>query len=157
MDNPLTVTTDQNRFRFALEFIRPEDAPQDVARLQADLEPFLEDHSLGARENYAVALAAEELLLNIAKYGGASNPSGYPLRCHGEIAIEQDRIVFTLADNGIPFDPRESPPPPLDLPPEERPIGGLGIHMMKQYFSGLDYRRENGENRSVWTTELPAG
>lgn len=158
--NPFTATADGGRFRFSLEFTRPDEAPQDVLRLHCRLEPFLDGLALSERERYALVLAAEELVLNVAKYG--SEPGRYglasegregPLGCGGDVAVFPERIEFAITDNGRRFDPNFSPPPPLDGEPEERPVGGLGLHMLKQYFSGVRYRREDGLNRSVWTLE----
>lgn len=153
MDNPLTTTADGNRFRFTLKFTRRENAPQDVSRLHERFEPFLENHEVGPRENYALVLAVEELVLNIAKYGASPDNGNLPLECEGEVEVNSGTIRFLVDDNGAPFDPNSSPQPPLDVPAEDRPVGGLGLHMLKQYFSPPVYRRENHRNYSVWVLE----
>ena len=54
---------------------------------------------------------------------------------------------LALADDGKPFDPTaDAPPPVLDGPVEDRPIGGLGLHILKKMGLQLAYRREAGRN-----------
>jgi anti-sigma regulatory factor (Ser/Thr protein kinase) len=57
-----------------------------------------------------------------------------------------------LVDQGKPFDPTKHPEPDVSLPIEERPIGGLGIHLTRKMMSSFKYERAGGENRLVITT-----
>lgn len=92
---------------------------------------------------FAIQLAVDEACSNIALYG-------YPDREPGSITIacivDTDSIRVTITDDGIPFDPLTAPPPPLDLPVEERAIGGLGIHFIRTVTDSVAYAREGERN-----------
>ena len=55
-------------------------------------------------------------------------------------------VVFTFEDDGIPFDPTQPTDSHLDLPPEERPVGGLGIMMVKALMDRVEYERRDDKN-----------
>ena len=91
-----------------------------------------------------LTLALEEMFVNIAHYaypngtGSVRLAIGYDPKTH--------TITFRLTDNGIPFNPLAHRDPDLTLPAEQRPIGGLGIYMMKQTMDRVSYRYESGKN-----------
>lgn len=49
-------------------------------------------------------------------------------------------------DDGRPFDPSSAPAPRLDLPLEERPLGGLGVHLARRVTDAIEYRRQDDRN-----------
>jgi len=55
-------------------------------------------------------------------------------------------FVVEVSDNGKPFNPLDHPEPDLNQPLEERPIGGLGIHLIRKFVDQLAYRRDAGRN-----------
>ncbi len=59
---------------------------------------------------------------------------------------EAGEVVFTFEDDGVPFDPTQPTDSHLDLPPEERPIGGLGIMMVKVLMDKVEYERRGDRN-----------
>jgi anti-sigma regulatory factor (Ser/Thr protein kinase) len=87
-------------------------------------------------------LVLEEGALNIIRYA-------YP-ETIGEIVITlialEGGMLLRLEDSGIPFNPVSVPSPDLKAAPEERPIGGLGIHLMKSIADGMEYRRTSKRN-----------
>ena len=100
------------------------------------------DCSPQARRKINVAL--DELLSNVAYYAYAPGT--------GKVAVqmrydETDGTVFlTFIDSGIPYNPLEKADPDITLSAENRPVGGLGILMVKKKMDGMEYRRENGRN-----------
>ena len=59
-----------------------------------------------------------------------------------------------VEDDGHPFNPLDRPAPDLSKPVNERPIGGLGIYMMRKALDGMDYRRADGKNILVMIKRL---
>ena len=57
-----------------------------------------------------------------------------------------DELVITFEDDGIPFDPTLHTEPDSVLPPEERPLGGLGITMVKELMDKVEYERRGDRN-----------
>ena len=100
--------------------------------------------------NMPVNLALEEAVSNVMLYA-------YPGTDDGKVIIEfvhtndeqGENIIFTITDTGIPFDPTQSKEVDVTLSAEERAIGGLGIHLVRQLMDQVVYRRE--ENRNILT------
>ena len=87
-------------------------------------------------------MCAEEIFANVAFYAYPEN--------QGIIDVSFDKsdnnIVLEFKDEGIPYNPLEKPDPDINLPPEERPLGGLGIYMVKNLANQIYYKRENNQN-----------
>lgn len=92
---------------------------------------------------FTLRLVLEELVVNVVNYAYGEGGDG-PL----DITVENrdDAIVITLTDQGVPFNPLEQEAPDTDLPPEERPIGGLGIFLVREMMDNVTYRYEAGHN-----------
>lgn len=114
----------------------------------------------GCREDdrRLIEISVEELFTNIASYayGGGK---GQVWLCwdigEGEKGRKEIRVVFQ--DEGIPYNPFAREDPDLTLPVEERPVGGLGIYMTKQFMDHVEYRHENGRNVTVVTKRFQTG
>jgi serine/threonine-protein kinase RsbW len=91
---------------------------------------------LQASDAYAVRLAVEEVCANLIAHGYRDGPPG-PV--HLRIAPEPDAVVVCIADRAPPFDPVRAPTPPLDADWGARPIGGLGIYLVKQLMDEVRY------------------
>lgn len=92
---------------------------------------------------FQIELAAEEIFTNIARYAYPNEEGIVELSC----GAEGDGFAMEFADRGIPFNPLEHPLPDMDVPADERPIGGLGIYMTKQYMDEVSYTYTEGWNR----------
>ena len=55
-------------------------------------------------------------------------------------------LTVTLEDHGVAFDPTAKKDPDITLSAEERPIGGLGIFLIKKIMDEVSYRRVDGRN-----------
>ena len=102
------------------------------------LEKFLLRQGIDPEVVFTSALALEEILTNIIKYGYDDD------RVH-EISTEarllREELILQVVDDGHEFDPARAPPPSFDGPLEERPIGGLGIHLVVNLVQRLTYAR----------------
>ena len=54
--------------------------------------------------------------------------------------------VITFTDGGVPYNPLERPDPDVTLSAGERPIGGLGIYIVKNSMDSLSYEYKDGKN-----------
>ena len=88
-------------------------------------------------------LALEEAVVNVMSYA-------YPQGIIGNVKIEakanEKRLKFTLSDTGTPFDPTKKEDADISLSVEERPIGGLGIYLVRQIMDSVNYERIGGKN-----------
>jgi anti-sigma regulatory factor (Ser/Thr protein kinase) len=74
----------------------------------------------------------------------------YPEGQQGDVEIEvtadQQWMTFVITDTGIAFDPTTKEDADTTLSAEERPIGGLGIFMVRQLMDVIDYKRKDNKN-----------
>lgn len=83
-----------------------------------------------------VLLAVDEAASNIIIHGYQGQGGAIEI----EMEREGDALVIRLRDEAPPFDPAAIPPPDLTLPLEQRPIGGLGIYLMRQVMDEVTHR-----------------
>ena len=62
------------------------------------------------------------------------------------VFLEEKRLRIVITDGGRPFDPTEMADVDTTLPLEERKVGGLGIHFIRQLMDTTDYERRDGNN-----------
>jgi serine/threonine-protein kinase RsbW len=86
---------------------------------------------------YELVLAVEEAVTNIILHGYEGKNGVIILL----IQPNQRSVKIILQDDAPPFDPTHVPAPRLDLPLDERPLGGLGIHIMRNHSNEMSYRR----------------
>ena len=94
-----------------------------------------------------IAIAVEEVFVNIASY--AYNPEIGPARVCASLNGGELRLVFE--DSGKPYNPLEKADPDITARAEDRPIGGLGIFMVKKIMDTVNYQYENGLNQLTMT------
>ena len=122
----------------------------DLARVLDEVDAQLAPLPVSPKRKYAVRLALDELLSNVVRYAYDDGA-----RHRIDLKLETDApFHLTIADDGKPFDPTaDAPPPVLDGPVEDRPIGGLGLHILKKMGLRLAYRRE--ADRNVVRVDFP--
>jgi len=90
-----------------------------------------------------LTLALEEAFSNIVNYGFQDNQSH-----EIELIFEKQKnnLSISLIDDGIPFDPTLTADPDINLPAEERKIGGLGVFLIRKMMDKVDYQRQESHN-----------
>ncbi len=108
---------------------------------------------LGLSEKSArrLGLAAEEIAVNVARHAYRGLPPG-PVAAR--LFRDKDRVLVAFTDSGRAFDPSGAPEPDLGLPASERPVGGLGLFLVKNIADELLYERVDGENRLTLVKRL---
>jgi anti-sigma regulatory factor (Ser/Thr protein kinase) len=102
----------------------------------------------------SIHIVLDELLHNTIVYGFAGRKGG---EVTVEVELLADRVSVTLSDDGRPFDPFGRAAPDTTLSVDERRIGGLGIHLVRQMMDEVSYQRRAGRNVVVLAKRLPAG
>ena len=95
----------------------------------------------------AFNLCAEEIVTNVVLHGYAGEP-GHPIAV--ELRADADRISCRVIDEGIAFDPTAEPDADLTSVLEDRPIGGLGRHLVSTMMDEFRYCRDDGRNVVVF-------
>ncbi len=115
----------------------------EIAPLARGTAAFLESHNVDPDATFAVDLALEEMVSNVIKYG-------YKDRDSDQICIRlrvgRDEITLVVEDSGPPFNPLELPEPDLDKPVDQRPIGGLGVFLVRKTVDRMEYERLGNRN-----------
>jgi anti-sigma regulatory factor (Ser/Thr protein kinase) len=107
------------------------------------IEALLLEKNLSPDAAGEMRLVAEEALTNVLRHAYARDEESAVELTMG---IEAAEVRFVLRDGGRAFNPLEAGAPALDLPLEERPEGGLGIHLIKTLTDEQRYAREGEEN-----------
>ena len=84
----------------------------------------------------------EELVCNLMDHGAPAGVDALSV----DVVVEGGRVVLDIRDNGAAYDPLAHPPPDLDADIVDRPIGGLGIHLVRELAQDARYRRQDGWN-----------
>ena len=96
------------------------------------------------RDERDIILASEEVLVNILQHSGLTAHHKIQITCH--IKSNRECIALTFKDSGIPYDPFQRLTFNTHLPINERPIGGLGIPLIKALIPIFSYQYVNGQN-----------
>lgn len=127
---------------------------KELERLTGEAARFCRQHGLGGEVEFDLTLALEELFTNTLRHGGCA---GVPRAAEVHLTMLPDGVQLEYADRGTPFAPPSAPAPDLAAPPEERPIGGLGVHLIRQIMRDFEYHRSGGWNRTRMRRPIPAG
>lgn len=104
---------------------------------------------LDKRSSYRLRLAVDEIATNIVNYGYKGAGLSGDLLVQAE--IREDTLTVTVVDTAIPFDPRgRGEPGQVNLPMEERPIGGLGLFLAVEGVDEFQYEYSGGQNRNIF-------
>lgn len=117
-----------------------ENIPSVTAFIDGQLEAL--DCSIKAQMQIDVAI--DELFSNIARYAYPDGPGKATVGIEFDEENRMCSVVFS--DEGIPFDPLAQQAPDTSLPLMDRPVGGLGIFLVKKTMDAVEYRHENGRN-----------
>jgi len=112
------------------------------ADIRDDVERFCDRERLSHGTCRSLTLVLEELLVNVVKYGYRGRMGPVVL----SLTVQNDRLVGEIVDEGAPFDPTAAPEPDIKSALEERPVGGLGIHLVRNMVDELRYERDGGRN-----------
>ena len=120
----------------------PNDVGQ-VPRLHIFVDEVCEMVGFDMTTTMQMNLAIEEAVVNVMNYA-------YPEGTKGNVNIvamaNDKRVKFVISDSGTPFDPTAKADADTTLSAEERPIGGLGIYLVRQLMDSVNYERRDGLN-----------
>jgi anti-sigma regulatory factor (Ser/Thr protein kinase) len=116
---------------------------EDLLRVNSIFESFATQHDIGGKLRYHLLVSIEEILTNIIKYG-FDEQGVHPI--HITFRNDSGAIEMEFEDRGREFNPLEVGEPDLDTPIEDRQLGGLGIHLVKNMVDVAQYRRVGDRN-----------
>ena len=99
--------------------------------------------SLDEKMTRKIRLAVEEAVVNVMEYA-------YPEGKKGNVTVaakaDSNRLKIIITDQGKPFDPTQKEKADVSLTAEERPIGGLGLLLVRELMDSINYEREGNSN-----------
>jgi len=124
---------------------------KELYRITGFLETLWEDWALPVKTMYPINLVLEEAFSNIIFYAFDDQDTHM---IGVEFLLETDKLVIIIKDGGKPFDPTAKEDPDTSLSVEERPIGGLGIFLIKKMMDEVHYERVQDKNHLTMTKYL---
>jgi anti-sigma regulatory factor (Ser/Thr protein kinase) len=117
---------------------------ESLDRIYSWIEDFTSSLGMGAKKTYNLQLATSELVTNIIMHGYSGKPGDIEI----SLAQEDDQVKVVYLDSAPAFDPTTIPTPDLTLALEDRPIGGMGIHLVRETMDTFQYERTpDGKNK----------
>jgi len=124
---------------------------QEIPVLAVFIDGICTDMNFDKKTRSRVHLAIEEAVVNVMNYAYPKNVRGH---VYLDVTAQEDTISFVLRDRGVPFDPTKTAEVNVDDYVEKRSIGGLGIHLIRQFMDGVSYERKNDQNVFTMTKKL---
>lgn len=106
------------------------------------IEKSMGKYGLGDREIFQIQLAVDEACTNIIEHAELKEENKISIKCRNL----EDKIELVIEDRGKPFDPTTTKPPDLKSGPQERELGGLGVHFIKTFMDEVKYEFREGKN-----------
>ena len=115
----------------------------DVHKIAGLIDDLVGETGIEASLATNLNLALEEAVVNVMNYA-------YPKGTTGSVQLEAmlaaDTLNFVITDSGTPFDPTSVEDADVTLGVEDRPVGGLGIFLVRQIMDTVNYERVDGHN-----------
>ena len=124
--------------------VRIKNASAEILTVSEAASNWLAGRNAPPAADYLANLALEELITNCVKYGYDDDAEHI---IEIELGFSDGELALTVEDDGHPFNPLDLPEPDTNLPVEDRPIGGLGIHLLRKMSDRMEYTRLENKNR----------
>ncbi len=117
---------------------------KEISRLKREFNKFGEFHQLPQKIFANMHVALEEVLTNVVKYG-YKDEEEHQIVVH--FRLRSNMIEVEVIDDARPFNILDVDEPITQIPVEEKSIGGLGIHLVKNLMDEVEYHRREGLNQ----------
>lgn len=125
---------------------------ENLSTVTAFVDERLEKVGCSMKAQMQIDLAVEEIFINIAKYAYYPDKGRATVRV--EVNDEPVQVKITFLDHGKPYDPLAKEDPDVTLSAADRPVGGLGVFMVKQSMDDVKYEYKDGANILTLTKSL---
>ena len=123
--------------------IRIPNEHEAISEAALQFEDFAEEQGLSNADAMRVNLVFDEILSNIVSYAYQDDS---PHEIAIDVELTPEKLLVMIEDDGIPFNPLAREDPDTGLSIEDREIGGLGIHLVKNVMDEATYRRQQDAN-----------
>ncbi len=123
----------------------------ELKRMSDAVSAWCRGNNISSAAEFHVNLALDEIISNVIRYGWKDLGEH---QLNVRLSLLNDEVTVEVEDDATPFNPLEVPVPDLNRPLEERTVGGLGIHLVRQVMDGLEYQRLDGKNLLVMKKKI---
>lgn len=117
-----------------------------LTEIQEFINNFCGDNFINTKAATKIAVCTDEVVSNVVYYSGADY---LRIQC----SFEEKTVSVSFIDNGKPFNPlTDSEAPDIGAGLDERKIGGLGIHIVKEMMDSVEYARN--DNKNIFTIKI---
>ena len=116
---------------------------QQIELLPSFIDDIATDVPMAPDFKSSLNLALEEAVTNVIQYAYPEDTDG---TVDIEAFIEDGRLIFVITDLGKPFDPTAKAEVDIHAALDQRPIGGLGIHLVRTIMDTVSYERRGEKN-----------
>ncbi len=123
--------------------VRIENDLSEIAKVDETLDDFAEQFGVPPAIAATFHIIFDDLLNNVISYGFSDEQRHFI-----DISLEltESSLIVSIADDGVPFNPLAETAPDTTLSIEDRPIGGLGIHIVVNMVDAISYQRTADKN-----------
>ena len=133
--------------------LKVETRLEELARIAAAVDELAERESWPPGLAVRVNLVIEEFGINVMNYGYDEGVHTFDIN----LSYDDDLLTIEIIDGGKPFNPLEdAPEPDTESSIEDRPIGGLGLFLVRTMTEDLQYRWEDSKNQSTRVMRISA-
>lgn len=131
--------------------LKVETRLEELQRIAAAVDDLAERESWPPGMAVRVNLVIEEFGINVMNYGYDEGIHTFDIN----LSYDGDLLTIEIIDGGKPFNPLEdAPEPDTESPIEDRPIGGLGLFLVRTMTEDLQYRWEDSKNHSTMVMRI---
>ena len=131
--------------------LKVETRLEELPRIAAAVDELAERESWPPGMAVRVNLVIEEFGINVMNYGYDEGVHTFDIN----LSYNDDLLTIEIIDGGKPFNPLEdAPEPDTESPIEDRPIGGLGLFLVRTMTDDLQYRWEDSKNHSTMVMRI---
>ena len=117
---------------------------EEISKLSPFIEEIAEEYGIDAATAFNLNLCVEEAVSNVINY---AYPADEDHTLSVSVEVTKERITTSVTDEGMLFDPvNEAPQVDVEQSAEERPVGGLGIFLIRNIMDEVSYKRELDRN-----------
>ena len=115
----------------------------EIERLNEAFNRFADEHAIPVATRRSGNVVFDELINNVISYAFDDDAEH---RIEVRVELDDQRLVITISDDGSPFNPFQTDPPDTALSLDERGIGGLGVHVVRNMMDEVSYNRRTDRN-----------
>ncbi len=117
---------------------------EELGRAAAAVRALCETRGIPREAAEDLLLGLDEVFANIIRHGYRGDARG---RIAVRVKVGREAVSLEIDDEGPPFNPLDAAAPDLDVHPDERPPGGLGLYLARSVIDTMEYERVEGRNR----------